>query len=146
MTTENDRKVPPLPATLPRQQAPDTRLYAEALSEAAEVQTLTDRFGVPYAWLLLPGRNTWPTWHENRPAPTPGCRCAPCARPRCCDAWAEPVTLNTGETVAWVCPTCIEAVIPPEQTTPCPEVCGQVCAELGCAAVQTFSPGKRTDD
>lgn len=102
--------MPPAPALLPRQVSPDTLLYAEAMAKATKVEALRDRQGAAYAWLLHPSRNTWPTWHENRPAPTPGCGCAPCARPRCCGTWAEPVTLSTGETVAWVCPTCIEPV------------------------------------
>lgn len=101
---------PPQPDSLPRRVAPDTRYYAEALRNAEEIIEHKDR-GVTYCWTLPPSRNTWPTWHVNRPAPTPGCACAACHRPRCCDTWAEPVDLIvTGETVAWICPTCLEPV------------------------------------
>jgi hypothetical protein len=86
------------------------RWYVKALQHAAEVVENKDGRGVTYSWLLLPSRNTWPTKHVDRPAPTPGCGCTPCNRPRCCNTWAEPVELFTGEVVAWVCPTCIEPV------------------------------------
>lgn len=106
---------PPAPETFVK---PESRHYANALRSADKIEALTDRYGVTYAWLFPPSRNTWPTWHVNRPAPTPGCGCAPCHRPRCCDTWAEPVVLLTGETVAWVCPTCLEPVIRPGTPTP----------------------------
>ena len=101
---------PPAPETLTRRDEPDVRHYARALAAATEVVEHKDLSGVTYCWLLLPSRNTWPTWHVNRPAPTPGCGCAPCRRPRCCNTWAEPVELFTGEVVAWICPACLEPV------------------------------------
>lgn len=87
---------------------PDTH-YAAALERATEVVALDNR-GTVYAWLFLPSRITWPVAHVDRPAPTPGCGCAPCHRPRCCGTWAEPVELITGETVAWICPTCLDVL------------------------------------
>lgn len=33
-----------------------------------------------------------------------------------------------------------------EKDAPCREVCGQVCAELGCAAAQSIPPGGESDD
>lgn len=101
---------PPGPDTLPRQQPPDTHSYARALEQATEVEecrSWTPEHGyVTYCWMLWPSRNTWPTWHENRPAPSPGCGCKACARPFCCGRWREPVTISTGETVAWLCVRC----------------------------------------
>lgn len=99
---------PPAPDELA---TPESRCYAQALAEATEVKALTHwtPAGVEtYAWLFLPSRNTWPTKHINRPAPTPGCGCAPCRRPRHCGVWVEPVEVFTGETVAWICPTCLD--------------------------------------
>lgn len=90
---------------------PESRWYDEALRNAVEIVEHKDHRGVTYCWMFLPSRNTWPTWHVNRPAPTPGCGCASCRRPRCCDTWAVPVDLIvTGETVAWICPSCLEQV------------------------------------
>jgi hypothetical protein len=69
------------------------------------------RDGVAYSWINPGSRCTRPIWHANRPAPTPGCGCESCHRPRCCGVWAEPVDLIlTAERVAWICPDCLELV------------------------------------
>lgn len=88
----------------------DEKYLTRAWENREEVQPWRDRAGTTYCWLILPSRNTWPTRHKDRPAPTPHCACAACHRPRCCGVWAEPVVIFTGETVAWICPTCLESV------------------------------------
>lgn len=88
----------------------DDHYLTRAWQNAEEIVPQKNWAGEVHSWLLLPSRNTWPTRHKDRPAPGDGCGCAACHRPRCCGGWGEPVEISTGETVAWICPTCLEPI------------------------------------
>lgn len=93
---------------MPAYNATFAEVQAEAVAKGWEEDR--DRYGRLIGWITHhpDGRASVPHKHIERQAPTPGCGCAPCRRPMCCDKFAEPVELSTGEVVNWICTVCFE--------------------------------------